>query len=270
MHYVKLVLRSILFIAAFVSYVVNRVRGTGEFFSGYEDNSFVLSLLWIWFALEMILRFFPAKLESMGCQKQFKRNYIPTDTKNVTQREISHGVLLALGAWLLLNGAIAVLYFTSVIDKGILLLISLAYSVCDIICILFFCPFQTWFMKNKCCKTCRIYNWDYAMMFTPLALIDNIYAISLFALAVALLIKWEITALIHPERFSECTNASLACRGCHEKLCHHKHQLKKFLKNGKFNLAGNTLFVKIRSITSKGGEGKQSFDSQSGEDNGEQ
>lgn len=262
MHYVKLVFRSMLFIAAFVTYVVNRVNGTGEFFSGYEDNNFVLSFLWIWFVVEMVLRFFPAKLESMGCQKQFKRNYKPLESSSVTQGELTHGVLMVLGAWLLLNGAIAVLYFTSIIDEGILLLISLAYSVCDIICILFFCPFQTWFMKNKCCKTCRIYNWDYAMMFTPLALIDNVYALSLFALAMALLIKWEISAFIHPERFSEKTNASLACRGCHEKLCHHKHQLKKFLKNGKFNLTGNTLFVKIKSIASKGAEGKTATDRQ--------
>ena len=270
MHYVKLILRSILFIAALVAYILNRVRGTGEFFGGYEDNGFVLSLLWVWFVVEMVLRFFPARLESMGCQKQFKRNYKPTGSSGVTQRDISHGVILALGAWISLNAVIAVLYFTSVIDKGILLLISLAYSVCDIICILFFCPFQTWFMKNKCCKTCRIYNWDYAMMFTPLAFIDNIYAISLFALAVALLVKWELTAFLHPERFSECTNASLACRDCHEKLCHHKHQLKKFLKNGKFNLAGNTLFVKIKSITSKGGEGRSNPDTHIDEDNGEQ
>jgi hypothetical protein len=55
-----------------------------------------------------------------------------------------------------------------ILDDGIMILLCSAYSICDIICILFFCPFQTWFMKNKCCSTCRIYNWDYAMMFTPL------------------------------------------------------------------------------------------------------
>ena len=55
-----------------------------------------------------------------------------------------------------------------IIDEGVLWLVCLFYGVCDMICILFFCPFQSWFLKNKCCCTCRIYNWDYAMMFTPL------------------------------------------------------------------------------------------------------
>ena len=63
------------------------------------------------------------------------------------------------------------LYFLNVIDLGIVVIISLAFSVCDLICILFFCPFQTWMMHNRCCTTCRIYNWDFAMMFTPLIFI---------------------------------------------------------------------------------------------------
>ena len=73
-------------------------------------------------------------------------------------------------------------------------------------CILFFCPFQTWFLKNKCCSTCRIYNWDYAMMFTPLFFVRRPYTWSLLVLSVALLARWEITFFRYPERFSEETN----------------------------------------------------------------
>ena len=62
-----------------------------------------------------------------------------------------------------------------VIDKYFLFMVGLAYGVCDIICILFFCPFQTWFMKNRCCTTCRIYNWDFAMLCTPFLLIPGFY-----------------------------------------------------------------------------------------------
>ena len=135
---------------------------------------------------------------------------------------------LTLLSWLLLNGIIGGLYYAGVLDGGVLLLISLAYSVCDMICILFFCPFQTWFMKNKCCTTCRIYNWDYAMMFTPMLFLGNLYGLSLLGVALALLIQWEVLALRHPERFSEQTNAALACPNCQEKLCHHKKQLRGF------------------------------------------
>ena len=98
------------------------------------------------------------------------------------------------------------------------------------ICILFFCPFQSWFLKNKCCCTCRIYNWDYAMMFTPLFFVRKTYTWSLLALSVALLFRWEITFYLHPERFSEKTNDYLQCRNCSEKLCAHKKQLKSLWK----------------------------------------
>ena len=113
-----------------------------------------------------------------------------------------------------------------ILDDGIMILLCSVYSVCDIVCILFFCPFQTWFMKNKCCSSCRIYNWDYAMMFTPLFFIRKSYTWSLLALSVALLARWEITFYKFPERFSEVTNGYLGCANCSEKLCSHKNQLK--------------------------------------------
>ena len=35
-------------------------------------------MAWVVFAVEMVLRFFPSRLESSGCQKQFRRNYVKT------------------------------------------------------------------------------------------------------------------------------------------------------------------------------------------------
>ena len=80
-----------------------------------------------------------------------------------------------------------------ILDDGIMILLCGAYSVCDMICIMFFCPFQSWFLKNKCCSACRIYNWDYAMMFTPMLFIRNFYSWSLFFMSVVVLIHWEIS-----------------------------------------------------------------------------
>lgn len=181
------------------------------------------------------MRCFPSKYESMGCQKQFAKNYIPAadsfDRKKLLRRS-TVPVLIVLLSWIVLNGLIALAYFLGYIDWGILLLIAIAYSVCDMICILFFCPFQTWMMKNRCCQTCRIYNWDYAMMFTPLILVDNVYAHILVGLSLVLLVRWELSFFMHPERFYEETNRNLSCANCREKLCHHKKQLMnlKFLK----------------------------------------
>jgi hypothetical protein len=57
------------------------------------------------------------------------------------------------------------------------------------------------------------------------------YAISLFALSMILLIRWEITFFRHPERFSENTNDYLRCSNCTEKLCAHKRQLRSLWKH---------------------------------------
>ena len=242
MHYAKLVFRSALFFVALVIYIINRVRHATSPFGGLEHQPFILMFIWVVFVTEMFFRFFPSRLESMGCEKQFKRNYKPTG--KTTPKNISWKATFSIVvAWTLLNGAIGALYYTDIIDEGILLLICLAYSACDMICILFFCPFHTWFMKNKCCVTCRIYNWDYAMMFTPLVFTKNPFYWSILGCAILLLVRWEITYKLHPERFSEATNANLSCANCTEKLCHHKKQLKGFLnKNKKYlHLKGNQI-----------------------------
>lgn len=229
LHAWKLAARSLLLVLSIAAYVFGAVLGhTDAVLGALEDSWILLIVVWIFFVFEMLLRFFPSNIESMGCQKQFKKNFVPTEqTKpNISKKR---GTFMSLMSWLLLNGVIAALYFLNVLDAGLLILISLFYSVCDMICILFFCPFQTWFMKNKCCGSCRIYNWDYAMMFTPLVLIPHWYTLSLFGMGMLLAIFWEIILHAHPERFAENTNGALKCENCKEKLCHHKKQLQGFL-----------------------------------------
>jgi hypothetical protein len=111
------------------------------------------------------------------------------------------------------------------------------------ICILFFCPFQTWFMKNRCCTTCRIYNWDFAMLCTPFLFVPSFYTWSLLLVSLVVLIHWEITYRRHPERFSERTNQSLRCQNCTEKLCRHKVQLKHYIAKHR-----DILFEKLEPI----------------------
>ncbi len=244
MHCIKLVWRSALFISALTLYLICHFTNSPLSFGGLENDPFILSFIWVAFAVEMLLRFIPSKLESMGCQKVFKINYKPTSEDAKPMIQPRHVTLLVAAVWLVLNAIIGVLYFLRIIDRSILFIICLGYSVCDVICILFFCPFQTWFMKNKCCTTCRIYNWDFAMMFTPLFFIPSVYTWSLLGISLLLLLKWEITVHRHPERFSESTNRCLSCTECNEKLCHQKKQLRGFiLKNrDSLRLIGNTVF----------------------------
>ncbi len=252
MHFFKLVFRSLLFLAALAVYIIRRVQGKPLSFDFITDRPVILVIIAVVFITEMLFRFFPSGLESMGCQKQFAKNFIPTDVPSPTRSTWRSTLAVAL-VWLLLNGLIGAAYFIGWIDKGILLLICLFYSVCDMICILFFCPFQTWMMKNKCCGSCRIYNWDYAMMFTPLVFIPSLYTYSLLGAALLLLIVWELAALLHPERFSEETNDCLSCKNCKEKLCHHKKQLRGFLKKNKERLLlkGNAVIEKVKTLGKK-------------------
>lgn len=225
-HYVKLAVRSLLFLLVLAAYLMDKTAVLKSF------RPLPLAV-WVVFIFEMLCRFFPSSLESMGCQKQFKKNYRPIGERKVPVNQPWYATALTALVWCGLNAVIGILRCFDVIDNGILVIICLFYSVCDLICILFFCPFQTWFMKNRCCTTCRIYNWDFAMMFTPLLFIPRLYTYSLLGCAVLLLIRWEVTYRIHPERFSTETNACLNCKNCEEKLCHHKTQLKGFIKKNK-------------------------------------
>ena len=224
-HYFKLIFRSILFLTAITNFIFIKLHALEKW------APIILGIIWIDFALEMVLRFFPSKYESMGCQKQFKKNYTPTECESITEEHQWWRTLSVVAFWVALNGGIAILYYTGIIEKEVLILIALFYSVCDMICILFFCPFQSWMLKNKCCAACRIYNWDYAMMFTPFLFLPSFFTYSLLAMSIILLVRWETTYRLHPKRFYASTNECLSCKSCPEKLCGHKKQLKRLWKN---------------------------------------
>ena len=225
LHYFRLVYRSVLFLVLLILYIVSRVKGEDDFVNILENRPVIITVICAIFTFEMITRFFPSRLESPGCQKQFGHNYIKTGSTDIDVQD-NNATLVVLLLWIGFNAVFGALYLKGIFDDGIMMLLASAYSVCDMICILFFCPFQTWFLKNKCCSTCRIYNWDYAMMFTPLFFVAKPYTWGLLALSAALLLRWEINFYRHPERFSERTNGYLHCENCTEKLCTHKRQLK--------------------------------------------
>ena len=229
LHSVRLVYRSVLFVLLLIAYIDYRIRSGNELTSILEARPVILTVTFAIFAFEMILRFFPSRYESPGSQKQFLQNYIKSGDTNIEVQDNNAVMLVAL-VWIIFNGIIGAFHMLGVLDDGIMILLCSAYSVCDMICILFFCPFQTWMLKNKCCGTCRIYNWDYAMMFTPLFFVQKQYTWGLLVLSIALMIRWEITFYRHPERFAENTNEYLRCANCREKLCTHKKQLLSLWK----------------------------------------
>lgn len=267
LNYGRLVYRSLLFLTVLVLYVLARIFGTKVDAQGYGGmiiptyillnkplHYSILGVITVLYVIEMVDRFFPTKTSSMGSQKQFKRNFVPTgETK--PHRQPWYRTLMVFLSWVLLN-LIFVTFFVLnyfhvfgsviIIDSGIMFIIALAYGICDMICILFFCPFQTLMMRNRCCGSCRIYNWDFPMIATPLIVVMflpfdlyySIFAIILVSCALILLLRWEITYRLHPERYTINTNASLHCVNCKEKLCVHKKQLQSLLRKS------GELFVK--------------------------
>lgn len=235
-HYLKLAFRIVLFTTALVLYIINRPFSASLPFGEAGSNPVFWGLLWLFFVSGMILRIFPSKLETIGCQKQLKRNFVPTSECEPRLTSWKATFVFTM-CWIAFNLVFGILYFTDVIDAGVLILITLAYSVCDIVCILFFCPIRDIFLKNKCCADCRIYNWDYAMMFTPFVFIPHVYTWTLLGFSLVLLAIWEIMYKLYPERFAKNTNASLACHNCREKPCRHKRRISRIMRKGKAKLS---------------------------------
>ncbi|MBE6996447.1 MAG: hypothetical protein E7429_06980 [Ruminococcaceae bacterium] len=187
----------------------------------------VLTVAWLGLMLSMLFRFFPSALESLGCQKEFAGRFVPSGTAppSAERQSAAKGALRVLLAWLALNGLFFFAHWKGWVGDLFMVCLAAFYSVCDIICILFFCPFQSWMMHNRCCTTCRIYNWDFMMISTPLLCVSGVLATSACVVAAILLLRWELTYLRHKERFFESSNTALRCSQCQEQLCRYKRKL---------------------------------------------
>ena len=186
----------------------------------------LLHIIWIIWTVSMIMQVVPTRnLVSIGSQKQFGVHYIDTeipycpDTLKHHIKQSGLDAIKVLLLWLALTAVIGVLKKASVIDNRLLLVIITVFYVCDLICVLFWCPFKEWIMKNRCCNTCRIFNWDYFMMFLPGIFCKGFFTISLLAMSLITLAIWEIYNMKYPERFWEGSNDAIKCRNCTEYLC---------------------------------------------------
>ena len=184
-----------------------------------------LHILWFTWMADMVLQIIPVKNKvALGSQKLFANRFRPIREKVSYQALKNYIIATTKSAykvmllWLLLIAAIGGLYYTRVINRLWLFMISVCFYVCDLICVLIWCPFRL-IMKNKCCTTCRIFNWDHLMMFSPMVFVGGFFAVSLAVTAFLAWLIWELCVMIYPERFWEMTNLSLKCCECTDKLC---------------------------------------------------
>ncbi len=213
-YHVKFIIRLSLFIWALIAFIMS--KGTADIVT---SDPILFAVIWVLCITELIVKLFPSKLEGMGSQKQFKGNYLP-NPKSPVKITAPYPLRAAFVAvvWILVNGIFIFLYHLNIFNTGVMMLLFLFYAVGDMICVLFYCPFQE-LMRNRCCSTCRIHNWDSPMMCTPLILIPNPFTFSLFVLSLIVLIQWELCVHKHPERFNEKSNLNLSCNNCPETYC---------------------------------------------------
>ena len=184
-----------------------------------------LHLLWVIWVIDMVLQITPVKNKvPLGSQKLFAIRFKPIRDKInhkslreyiITTTKAAYKVLIL---WCLLIAAIGALYYAGILGRIGLFMVSVLFYVCDLICVLIWCPFRL-LMKNRCCTTCRIFNWDHFMMFSPIIFMGGFYAISLVIMALLVWIVWELCVILYPERFWDKSNLALKCAECTDKLC---------------------------------------------------
>ena len=204
-HICKLAFRAILLVVAIVNF-----------------NNAIIWIFWGALVIEMLCRIIPNKRVSIGARKHFANSYAPMPDM-VHDKKLHKGAFLSAIAWFLTTGsALFILFLLDALTPAVVLIAALAFSVLDMLFIIFFCPFQKLFMQNHCCTECRIHNWDYFMMCAPLIIFPTVFSISLFILATAVLLRWEFSVHKNPHFFTRKTNKNLHCDKCEDKLCHYK------------------------------------------------
>lgn len=184
-----------------------------------------LHLLWVIWLIDMIHQLLPVKKQiPLGSQKLFQHRFQPIRDKINYKALREHVISTTKSAyqifllWASLILVLGLLYKLDVLSASHLFLISVLFYVCDLICVLIWCPFRL-IMKNRCCTTCRIFNWDHLMMFTPMLFINSFFSVSLLVLAFAVWVVWELCFMMYPERFWDQSNEALKCSKCTDKLC---------------------------------------------------
>ena len=184
----------------------------------------LLHLLWGIWMLDMLQQLIPAKNIALGSHKVFRKRFRPALDRFSMDALKKHILTTTRSAykvmilWIALIAALGLLKHWKVLTDIHLFLVSVLFYVCDLICVLIWCPFRL-IMKNKCCTTCRIFNWDHLMMFTPMLFVKGFFSLSLLAMSIVVWCAWELCVLLYPERFWEKSNIALKCSECTDKLC---------------------------------------------------
>lgn len=231
-YLIKLSVRIAIFLAVFIFYLYDKEMLLSFILQPIYAGINAMHILWFVFMVMMIKHLFPKEPFTMALLKREEKQYVAVD--NYSKLEVLEFVQdqnkkawTVMLVWIIGNGIVGLVYAFDIIGQADLFMLTVFYFLCDYICILFYCPFQSHIMKNKCCVNCRIYDWGHFMMFTPMIMIKSFYTWSLFFMACIVLIHWELTYAKHPERFYYGSNKCLQCKNCKDKTCQIKNKITR-------------------------------------------
>lgn len=156
-YFTKLIARITILLASIILYFY--APGQFEVIEGWNffKKLSVFHVLWVAWVYDMVSQLFPVKNIALGSQKQFKEKFRSVIHKLIDWDKLKDyikktnkaaGKVMAL--WASFIAAISALRHFKVLDNKHLLLISIAFYVCDLICVLIWCPFRL-MLGNKCC-----------------------------------------------------------------------------------------------------------------------
>lgn len=218
----KFYLRSCLFISTLFLYLFNPslLKAIMTFGPGIK----VYHILWLYLMYEVVLRIIPAFNQHTASGKHLKKHYQAAPSIDPVQLEaythtMNKGLYKSMLFWISCNMIIFIILLNLPNKQALCFLLFLFYYMCDMLCVNVFCVFQGFFMHNRCCNVCRIYNYDQFMYFMPFLLIPSIYTYTLVGASLFALLQWEYMHYKYPERFSSLANVNLQCKNCTSKRC---------------------------------------------------
>lgn len=223
-YFYKFIFRTIVFIYVSVLYFTDKSILD---FTSFNGDSLLspIGVLGIVLLVTMLIHIVPHKSMCVGIGKQFKDRFkeskreVGADEINRYMKARNKGAYIFAAVWIVFHIGVGFLYNFEVIGIAELVMLTFLYYFGDYICILFVCPFQLIFTRNRCCSVCRIFAWDSVMMVTPLFIVPSIWSYILAAVGLVTLVLWEVKYYKHPEYFYEETNDAIKCANCTDKLC---------------------------------------------------
>lgn len=202
-----LLLNTVIFVLFFDQYI-------------YILDDILIPVLFLYFffdSLSVIVPKLNKQLFSGKYMFRFFKEYPKYNIKKVNelkQRENKIALLIFFVYFSSITG-IGLLYLSNDwFELKYLYLVFLFINLSDYICIMLWCPFRDLFLKNKCCNTCRISNWDRLMKFTLLLFIPSFYTVSIFVMGLLVFIVWEMSYTMNPQYFFTLSNEALRCTEC--------------------------------------------------------